>query len=231
MSGEGSTAAPRTGRRYSTPKRDQRAAATRAAILAAAGTLFLRDGYARTSMKAIAAQAGISEKTMYLAFGTKAAVLRQVIQVAVQGDEKPVPLSERPEWRALLAGPIDEVFRRFAAGNAALMTRTAAIIAVGEAAAFTDPELAEYRTYAHAATRANLRALASELHRRGALGVGVSEHQAADVMYGLATDESVFLRLTQECGWTTDRYADLIARTLAVTLGTPRDPAQLPASG
>src|SRR3954454_16145106 len=102
MSAEASTAAARTGRRYSTPKRDQRAAATRAAILAAAETLFLRDGYARTSMKAIAGQAGVAEKTMYLAFASKAALLRQVIQVAVQGDEAPIPLPERPDWRALV---------------------------------------------------------------------------------------------------------------------------------
>ena len=209
-------------RRYSTPKRDQRAAATRAAILAAAETLFLRDGYARTSMKAIAGQAGVAEKTMFLAFASKAALLRQVIQVAVGGDEAPIPLPERPDWRALVAGPVDEVFDRFAARNASLMTRTAAIIALGEAAASADPELAEYRDQAHAATRANLRALAGELHRRGALGPGVSEQQAADTMYAVATDEGVFLRLTGECGWTPDRYAELIARTLRANLGVPR---------
>ena len=109
-------------RRYSTPKRDQRAAATRARILAAAETLFLRDGYARTSMKAIAELAGVSEKTMYLAFATKATLLRQVIQLTVRGDEADTPLSERPEWRRLLNGPIEQVFARFAAQNAALMT-------------------------------------------------------------------------------------------------------------
>src|ERR671913_1001872 len=86
-------------RRYSTPKRDQRAAATRAAILAAAEEMFLRDGYARTTMKAIAMQAGVSEKTMYLAFATKATLLRQVIQLRAQSDEAATPLSERPEWR------------------------------------------------------------------------------------------------------------------------------------
>ena len=107
-------------------------------------------------MKAIAKEAGVSEKTMYLAFATKATLLRQVIQLAVQGDEAGTPLAQRPEWRALLAGPVEEVFTRFARLNAALMTRTAAIIALGEAAASTDPELAEHRDRAHAETRANL---------------------------------------------------------------------------
>ena len=110
--------APRAGAPTSRRERDQRAAATRAAILAAAEELFLRDGYARTSMKAVATQAGVSEKTMYLTFSTKANLLRQVIQLAVQGDEAPTPISERPEWRAVVAGASEEVFGRFAALNA-----------------------------------------------------------------------------------------------------------------
>jgi AcrR family transcriptional regulator len=215
---ESSTRARRAGRPYSTPKRDARAAVTRARILAAAERLFLRDGYARTTMKAIAAEAGVSEKTMYLAFTTKATLLRQVIQVAVQGDEAGIPLAQRPEWRAILAGPVEEIFKKFAHLNTALMNRTAAIIALGEAAAATDPELAAHRDAAHAETRANLRALAAELRRRGALRLGVTEQHAADVIYAIATDEGVFLRLTGECGWTPARYADLIAHTLAATL-------------
>ena len=211
-------ASSKPGRRYSTPKRDQRAATTRAAILAAAETLFLRDGYARTSMKAIAAQAGVSEKTMYLTFTSKATLLRQVIQLAVRGDEPSTPLAEQPEWRALVAGPAEEIFTRFAARNATLMTRTAAVIALGESAASTDPELARYRDQAHTETRTNLRALAAELKARGVLARGISEQDAADTIYALATDESVYLRLTGECGWTPARYADLIAGTLTAAL-------------
>ena len=209
---------PSAARRYSTPKRDARAAVTRARILTAAERLFLRDGYARTTMKAIATEAGVSEKTMYLAFTTKATLLRQVIQVAVQGDEAGVPLAQRPEWRALLAGPVEDLFTRFARLNTVLMSRTAALIALGEAAASSDPELAEHRDVAHAETRANLRALAAELRRRGALRRGVSDEHAADVIYAIAADEGIFLRLTGECGWPPARYADLLARTLAAAL-------------
>ena len=176
-------------------------------------------------MKAIAAQAGVSEKTMYLTFATKATLLRQVIELATRGDEAPTPLAERPEWRAIVAGPVEEIFIRFAARNTALMTRTAAVIALGESAASTDPELAEYRDQAHAEARTNLRALAAELKTRGALAPGVSEQDAADTIYALATDESVYLRLTRECDWTPARYADLVARTLTATL-THQRPAE-----
>ena len=120
---------------------------------------------------------------------------------------------------SFLHGPLEQVFARFAAQNTTLMTRTAALIALGEAAAATDPELAEYRDRAHAETRANLRALAAELNRRGALHPDTTEQAAADTIYAVATDESVFLRLTRECGWTPADYADLITRTLNALLG------------
>ena len=214
--------APGSPRRpYRSPKREAAALRTRHAIRDAAEALFLRDGYTSTSMKAIAKAAGVSEKGMYLTYASKAKLLREVIQVAVRGDESPATLAERPEWRAVMAGPIDEVFARFAARNAALMARTAPIIAVAEAAAATDPELAEYRDRAHATSRADLHALATELKQRGALAPHISEQDAADTMYALVTDANIYLRLTTECGWTQARYADLITQTLKATLGPP----------
>jgi AcrR family transcriptional regulator len=216
----------RVRRRYHSPKREEAALKTRQKIREAAETLFLRDGYARTSMKTIATHAGVSEKTMYLAYATKATLLRHVIEVAVRGDEATTPLSQRPQWRAVLAGPPEEIFTRFAALNAALMARTAAIIALAESAADTDAELAEHRDRAHEATRDDLRSLARAIKHRGALAPGVSEHDAADVMFALAADESIYLRLTRECGWTETRYADLTARTLSATLGRSSDEAR-----
>ncbi len=206
-------------RPYRSPKREAAALKTRQAIRAAAETLFLRDGYTRTTMKAIAEQAGVAEKTMYLTFETKATLLRDVIQVAVRGDERPETLAERSEWRAVFAGPIDDVFARFAALNTALMARTAPIIALAESAAAADPELAEARDQAHATSRADLLALGSELEQRGALAPGVDAQHAADTMYALAADVSVYLRLSRDCGWTQSRYTDLIAHTLKATLG------------
>jgi hypothetical protein len=113
---------------------------------------------------------------------------------------------------------VEEVFTRFARLNSALMSRTTAVIALGEAAASTDPDLAEHRDFAHAESRANLRALAAELQRRGALRRGFSNQHAADVIYAIATDEGIFLRLTGEGGWTQPANADLLAHTLTAAL-------------
>lgn len=206
-------------RPYASPKRAAGAARTRQAIRDAAEFLFLRDGYARTSMRAIAARAGVSEKSMYLAFGNKATLLRQVVEVAVRGDETPGPMADRPEWRALALGRPEEMFARFAALSTKLMTRTAALIALGEAAADVDPELAEQRDRVHEANRAECLTLATALAYRGTLAHGIDVQEAADIIYAIAGSEDSYLRLTRECGWTDARYADLIERTLTNLLG------------
>lgn len=192
---------------------------TRHAIRDAAETLFLRDGYTRTSMKAIAKRAGVSEKTMYLAFANKASLLRQVVEVAVRGDESPGPMADRPEWRALALGPPEDIFARFAALSAKLMTRTAGLIALGEAAADVDPELAEQRDRVHEANRAECKSLAAALKFRGALAPHIDVQDAADIIYAIAGNEHLFLRLTRECGWSEAQHADLIAHTLKSQLG------------
>src|SRR4051794_6727303 len=206
-------------RPYESVKRTEAAARTRQAIREAALELFLRDGYARTSMKAIAARAGVSEKTMYLAYDTKPALLGHVIEVAVREDEDPAPLSQRQQWRDILAGPADEAFARFAALNASLMSRTAAIINVGETAAAADLGLAAIRDRAHQAGHHEVRLLVSALSRAGALSDGVDEDEAADVIWAISTDETLYLRLTQERGWSDARYAGLVQRVLEATLG------------
>jgi len=206
-------------RPYRSGKRAEAAARTRQAIREAAMELFLRDGYARTSMKAIAVRAGVSEKTMYLAYDTKAALLRHVIEVAVREDEDPAPLSQREQWRDVVAGPPDEAFARFAALNAALMARTAAIINLGETAAAGDPELAAIRDRAHEASHHEVRLLVSALSRAETLSPRVDADEAADVIWAISTDETLYLRLTQERGWSDARYAKLLQRILDATFG------------
>jgi TetR/AcrR family transcriptional regulator, mexJK operon transcriptional repressor len=57
----------------------------RQAIAAAALTLFARDGYARTSVDAIAAEAGVSKRTVYSHYGDKENLFLQVIQETFMG--------------------------------------------------------------------------------------------------------------------------------------------------
>src|SRR5688572_22128635 len=102
-SARGGTSTPAR-RRYRSPLREQRAAETRAALLTAAHRLFVRDGWAGTGMRDVAAEAGVSTETVYAHFSSKRALLQAVMDIAATGDDRPVALAERTEFAALGRG-------------------------------------------------------------------------------------------------------------------------------
>jgi hypothetical protein len=65
--------------------------------------------------------------------------------------------------------------------------------------------------------RADLLALRGRTQTPWRTASGISEQDAADTIYALASEVTVFLRLTSECGWDDMRYADLLARALTRT--------------
>src|SRR5919201_697161 len=89
-------------RRYDSPRRREQAAATRREILGAAQRLFERDGYAATTMAAIAAEANIAPKTVYVTFETKSGVLRALWNLLLRGERDDVPVAEQEWYRAVL---------------------------------------------------------------------------------------------------------------------------------
>ena len=80
-------------RSYNSPRRREQARGTRRAILKAAEQLFERHGYAATTNAAIAREAGVALKTVYVAFETKAGVLRGLWNLLLRGDEDDAPVA------------------------------------------------------------------------------------------------------------------------------------------
>jgi AcrR family transcriptional regulator len=212
----------RVKRAYHSPLRAQRAAATRRRIRLVGKRLFLGDGYLATPMSRIATEAGVAERTLYLAFPTKAALLNEIIRVTVRGHDGDEPLASGAEFRSVFSAPPSEMLARFAATTASLMSRTARVLALGEAAADSDPAVAAFRDRGHAATRSDLRDIASALRAAGQISPQITPDQAADAIYAIAADQTLFLRLTDECSWTPTQYAELLERLLAAALAPPR---------
>ena len=77
--------------------RQAQIAHTEERILAAATELFLADGYVATTLEAVARRARVGARTVYLRFGTKAALFKRVIDVAIVGDTQPVDVLGR-DW-------------------------------------------------------------------------------------------------------------------------------------
>ena len=76
-------------------QRAERARRTRRRIIDAAAALFLERGYAGATVRAIAEAAGVAVPTVELGFGTKARLLKAAIDVAIAGDDEPVPVLDR----------------------------------------------------------------------------------------------------------------------------------------
>src|ERR1700691_1816365 len=69
---------------------ETRTARKRRAILGAATTLFLRDGYQATSMDQIAAAAAVSKQTVYKQFADKQSLFREIVADTVAEVADPV---------------------------------------------------------------------------------------------------------------------------------------------
>src|SRR5438477_8775791 len=107
-------------RRYDSPRRREQAAATRRDILDAARPLFERDGYAATTMAAVAAEARVALKTVYVAFETKSGLLRAVWNLRLRDGQPDVPIAQQDRYRAVLDEPDPERKLRLNARNSRL---------------------------------------------------------------------------------------------------------------
>jgi AcrR family transcriptional regulator len=195
-------------RRYDATSRRAAAAETRERICVAAEDLFLRDGYARTTIRAVAKAAGVAEATVYLAFADKAALLDAVILRAVRDNP-----SEALD--AIAGAAPHDILRRLGASNATLMERAGRLIALGESASLMDADLRPLREQAHHRLRAAYRAIADRLAAAGILRLSAEE--AADTIYAIAS-ESTYLRMTEGAGLSTGRYAQWLTDALAAVL-------------
>src|ERR1019366_6454278 len=89
-------------RRYESPRRREQAEQTRATILETTRKLFETQGYPATTMSEIAAEAGVALKTVYVAFESKAGLLRALWHLLLRGDENASPVGERAWYREVL---------------------------------------------------------------------------------------------------------------------------------
>jgi len=86
----------RAGRRaYRAPQREAAATRTREAVVRAGRALFVERGWAGTTLRAVAEEAGVSLKTVEAVFKTKATLLQATVEFAIRGDVEPVPMPQR----------------------------------------------------------------------------------------------------------------------------------------
>lgn len=202
-------------RSYESPLRREQAAATRRAILDAAQRLFERDDYAATSMKAIAEEAGVAVKTVYLAFESKSGVLRALWNLLLRGDEGDAPVAERRWYQEVIDEPDPERKLRLNARNSrAVKARIGALLGVIRRAAPFDEDIAALWRRIQDDFHDNQRGVVAGIGRK-ALRVDVD--RGADILWAIHHPDTFFL-LVGERGWTLEEYeswaADLSCQQL-----------------
>ena len=208
-------------RRYDSPRRREQAAATRREILAAAQRRFERDGYAATTMAAIAAEAGVALKTVYVAFETKSGVLRALWNVLLRGDEDGTPVPQRDWYREVLGEPDARRQLLETARNSRIAKeRIGGIFEVIHAAATTDDDIADLWGRIQTEFRGVLRAIVMSIDEKGALAPALDVERATDLLWTLS-HPSVWQLLVRERGWTPDAYETWCAEVTCAELLAP----------
>lgn len=203
-------------RAYNSPRRREQAAETRRAILDAAKLLFIRDGYAGTTMAAIAAEAGVALKTVYVAFETKASLLRALWHFLLRGDEEDVPIGQRDMFREVIQAEPRKALRLTAQNSRVIKERAAELMETMRAAAPSDPDIADLWGRIETEFHANQRSIVDAIHRRKALKRGLDPARAADILWSL--NHPALYTLLIGRGWTPEEYEGWLYDTLRAQL-------------
>jgi AcrR family transcriptional regulator len=212
-------------RTYASALRAEQARATRRAIVSAAARLFVERGYGATTVDAIAADAGVSRKTVFTSVGGKVEALKLARDWAIAGDDEPVPVMQRPQVTRARAEPdARHVLRMYAGMVRERAERTAGIQMVIESAAGSDPAVQALAEEGRQQRFTAMRDLAGELRKRGALRSELSRDDAADVLW-LFNDARVYHRLVIERRWSPARFEAWLAEMLIAALIRPDYPS------
>ncbi|HSZ41641.1 MAG TPA: helix-turn-helix domain-containing protein [Trebonia sp.] len=186
----------------------------RAAVVEAAATLFLERGYAATTIDAISGASGVPGPTVYRLFSSKLGVLKALLDRAITGDDRTIPLPDREHVRALRADPDP---RRQLAGFAAIARdvngRGGNAYRILASAAGSDQHAAELLADYTRQRQDGQGQFACSLARLGALRAGMSERDAADIFHAIASPD-VYQLLVADRGWSPDRYQEWLTATL-----------------
>lgn len=189
-------------------RRQAYARLTRNAVIESAHRRFVEQGYAATSIKAIAADASVSEQTVYRVFGDKAGLLRAVILGAVGVEDEADALREGPliGQVAAAATPSERLRIVAQAAHDSYQRELAPLEAVVVSAASADERVARLARDIAEQRYQDTRSLVVAILGDAELdGVGIDD--VVDYVYAIESSP-VYLALTAERGWTTQAYVD-----------------------
>jgi hypothetical protein len=158
-------------------------------------------------------------------FGTKAALFKRVVDVAIVGDTEPVDVLGRDWMIEAMTGPA--LAGRIAAEAAAgrqIMERTGALFAVAQQAAAVEPLIAAAWQEGREQTRHGQEVFCTKLADDGLLAPGTDLTWLIDTTTVLVAAET-YLLVTRMLGWDLDAYQEWLELSLTRLVTPPAERA------
>ncbi|MFI6600871.1 TetR/AcrR family transcriptional regulator [Nonomuraea sp. NPDC050536] len=184
---------------------------TRAALLSAARTLLEEHGPAAMTMGAAAELAGVSRRSVYLHFATRADLLVALYDHVYEAEgltDSLRPVLDAPD-------PVTAL-QEFAAHLGRIRPRVRAVATAIQQQRRSDPDLAAHWDVVARDQRRLCHRLIEALHREGSLADSWTVAGATDMLWALMSND-LMDNLTIDCGWSIDRYADHLATLMRTT--------------
>lgn len=204
----------KTVRAYSSAIRHEGAQRTRRAIVAAAWDLFLERGYAAASLRDIAERAGVARPTVTAVFGSKPALLRQITDEALAGDDEPIPVAQRSWFLPVVqASTPFAVLEAYADACVLINGRTARLFEVVHRASGASPEIAQLWATLESNRRTGAGMVVKYAMTRGKIRDDLEPEQIADSLWTI-NDPAQYRALVLDRGWPTADYRRWLAQLM-----------------
>ena len=203
-------------RPYVSNARELSALATRARIMDAAKSLFLRDGIDKVTVAQIAERAEVATPTVYAAFKSKAGILHALMEAARFGDrferarQRLQGVTDAVEMVALTAGVSRSIYEG----------ETSDLDLFRGASSFS-PSLRKMEEDFERMRLDMQQARVELLFQQGKAKKGLTLDEARRIMW-MYTSRDVFRMLVHEGGWSLDRYEQWLREALLAALVEPQ---------
>jgi TetR/AcrR family transcriptional regulator, regulator of cefoperazone and chloramphenicol sensitivity len=205
-------------RPYHSPKRERQARQTREQIVGAARRLFARDGFAKTTVEAIAREAGVSAQTVYASVGSKRGIVLALLdRMEIEGGNeelrRELAASKDPRWQ----------LRAIVRFNRRLFERGRDVLDVVMATR-ADADVEAFGRAGEARRREGQARWVRAWAEAGVLRPDLDEGSAADVLWALTGPELYWL-FAVNSGWSGSKFEEWLFGTLESQLFRETSPS------
>lgn len=204
-------ASPKTPRAYHSPLRAEQALQTRAAIIDAARHLLVTEGFEGTTVRKVAARAGVNVDTIYRSVGRKPEVVRAVVESALSGLPEEVPAARRDYVQRIReASSAAEKIDLYAAAIADIQQRLAPVYrSLIDASRSDEASRTLWREISERRAR-NMRDFAADLRATGEVRDQLTDDAVADIVWSMNGTE-YWVLLVEQRQWTPAQFRDWLA--------------------